>query len=213
MLATTQNARALHMIERNINAATEKVRRIVQESKADDVTVIQNVRVAFPYKFTHVLGATSSFLEKYPEARRIVDDNMRDEVAQDHVGMAIRFAAAAGAFPDWRNEQHMEPICDRIRQLMSDPASAAKYGIALLAMLENTSLVFIPDMEERAKRRGSKDLQFTQVHGMADEEHAKALCKAAAEVFDEGEAGDEVKFANAVDAGVAFIQRIYTPLN
>jgi hypothetical protein len=202
----------MRVIRLHIAIAKESIHRIVRDSRAADAVIISNVRVAFPYKFTHVLGATAAFLGEYPEALKAINDNMRDEVTQDHVGMAIRFAAAANAVPSWENEAHMEPICNRIRQSFAKPAHAAKYGIALLAMLETTSQIFIPDLAMRAKRLGSTDLEFCDVHGVADIDHAEELCRAAAIVYGNAASGDEELLASAIADGVAFIGRIYAPL-
>ena len=42
-----------------------------------------------------------------------------------------------------------------------------------MAAVENTSLGFIPYLAELAKLRGSEDLEYTDIHGEADIEHAK----------------------------------------
>jgi len=200
------------MIHRHIDAARERVREILNGPTADDITVIRRVRVTFPYKFVYLLGAACVLLKDFPEARAMLEDNEIDEIVNDHPGMAINFARSAGATPTWDDELYMEPAVAKIREALVAP-TRAKYSIAVLATLETTSQDFIPNMEARAKRLGSKNLEFTQVHGVADERHAMELCQAASIVYGAEKSLDEATLVQGIGDGVGLIERIYTPLN
>ena len=54
-------------------------------------------------------------------------------------------------------------------------------NLTVMAVLENTSLVFIPKLKEFGEKLNVKDFTYTDVHGEADIEHAELFALAMIE--------------------------------
>ncbi len=105
------------------------------------------------------------------EGRYTAQENLYVEMRDDHQGMLRRFAQGAGAEPTAAHHTTVEDAVGNIRgwvKIMSGPEN-----LMLMAALENLSGTFIPYLADMAKRLGSKDTLYTDVHGEADSAHAE----------------------------------------
>lgn len=95
-----------------------------------------------------------------------------------------------------------------IRNLLSDTLNAGLTGLVILSVLEKTSEIFIPVLEDMGKSLGVTDLTYTQVHGEADAKHSEAfICALKAELAI-GYHYDTLT-RSAADAAVGLLQRIF----
>jgi hypothetical protein len=172
--------------------------------------MIAKYTAAFAVNFTDWIGKTRPWVRS-PEARFALDDNQRCEQEQDHVGMLLRFAMQCDATPE---REHYDAVAQKvadIRGLFKDVRAAGLTGLVLLAILENTSMVFIPQLERWAREVGCTDLEYTSVHGEADAEHSNALLKAS-EVEVDMMKSDDVDFllANPTELAVNLLIKIFS---
>ncbi len=154
------------------------------DSKESQSRVLGRYSSAIIPNFIPWLKLTQDSLNS-SEAREEVRKNIEDEIKGDHPGMLRRFVSSAGIVysPDTSltNLRDLHFINGDVFY-RSPPSSLRK--IAALAVMENTSLKFIPVLESYARSLGGKDFEYTQVHGEADIEHAKDLYDALRQEFD-----------------------------
>ena len=111
-----------------------------------------------------------------PEAHSVIQDNLREEVRDNHPGMLRKFAIAARAVPtdsdalaDYRN---LESVRQFVGQL-----SGIKI-VLMMAFFEGFITRFMPYFAELAKRQGSAEYEYTDVHGPCDVVHTQELFRA-----------------------------------
>lgn len=110
------------------------------------------------------------------DARAIVDDNLREEVRDNHPGMLRRFAMAARAYPTDRDALAVHGVLDDVRRFVSRLS-----GISLLLMMaffEGFITRFMPYLADLARREGSTEQEYTDVHGTVDVAHTEGLFRA-----------------------------------
>ena len=195
-------------VQMYIDRAKEEVRQIVEASTVDSTTLIARYTAAVAVNFTDWIGKTLPWA-RHELATCALVDNLRCEAEQDHVGMLLRFAELSGATPDAEHYAHTAAQVAAIRQLFADSTNAGISGVALCAVLENTSEIFIPDLAKRATELGCTDLTYTNVHGEADVEHSDAFAKATAAELTMGYPRGEIFAGRAAAVAVELIRRIY----
>jgi pyrroloquinoline-quinone synthase len=134
-----------------------------------------------------------------PEARRVVLDNLSDEVDQDHRGMWLAFAAAVGAAePDVRRGRP-EPETEACVRTFLDAATAAPISFALGAIYgyesqtPSVAATKVAGLREHYGIEGP-GVSYFELHADLDVEHSRELGRVLAEVSG-GE--DEVRAACA----------------
>lgn len=198
-----------HIVKTIIEESKQAVRQIVETSQTDSKTIIQRYTAAVAINFTDWIGKTLPWA-RHEYARYALTDNLRCEAVQDHVGMLMNFAKLSNALPDGVHYREVGEVISVIRQLFADPNTAGLAGIALCGILENTSEIFIPDLERRASELGCTDLTYTKVHGVADVEHSDAFGKATIAEFEMGyNCGDEF-IQKAANLAVHLIRVVYS---
>lgn len=189
-------------------------RRAFSTPPADSETkkrfMIAKYTAAFAVNFTDWIGKTHPWVRS-PEARFALDDNLRCEQKQDHVGMLLRFTTQCKAVPEREHYDAVAREVADIRDLFKDVRVAGLTGLVLLAILENTSEVFIPRLEDWARSMGCTDLEYTSVHGEADVEHSDTLLKAL-EVEVDMMKSDDIDFllANPTELAISLLIKIFT---
>ena len=109
-------------------------------------------------------------------ARVIVEDNLREEVRDNHPGMLRRFAIAARALPTDSDALAVHHPLAGVRGFV-----ARLDGLSLLLMMaffEGFITRFMPYLADLAGRRGSDEREYTDVHGVVDVEHTLGLFRA-----------------------------------
>src|SRR6267143_856188 len=110
------------------------------------------------------------------EARSIILDNLREEVRDCHPGMLRKFAMAADAVPKdsdalavYRNLSNVRLFIGRL-----SPAPI----VVMMAFFEGFIQRFMPFLAEVARRQGSGEQEYTDVHGVCDVAHTQELFRA-----------------------------------
>jgi hypothetical protein len=125
-------------------------------------------RYKYVFEGNFITWMTSSYLfAQSLEAKQNSFENIWVEVIQNHPGLLHEFARAASINID--TDQIDESI-SKIREQISQQKSV--YSITLMALLESSSAIFVPYLENLAISLGVKDLKYSQIHGIADIKHA-----------------------------------------
>jgi hypothetical protein len=107
--------------------------------------------------------------------------NLVCEISEDHRGMLYAFARDIDCLPSQQDDEKVATEVDSINKLLAKYTSTHRgfIGAYMMALLENTSCVFIPWLEKVAIQLGATDLRYTQTHGEADIEHADQFVRAS----------------------------------
>jgi hypothetical protein len=110
------------------------------------------------------------------EARAIIDDNLREEIRDNHPGMLRRFAIVARAVPTDVDALAIHRPLQSVR-LFVGRLSAVKL-VTMMAFFEGFITKFMPYLAELAARQGSTEQEYTDVHGVVDVVHTEGLFQA-----------------------------------
>jgi hypothetical protein len=136
------------------------------------------------------------------EARRIVHENLLEEVRDNHPGMLRRFAIAARAFPTDADHFAIHSRLQEVRGFVSGLAGAQL--LLMMAFFEGFIGKFMPYLAVLAAKQGSREYQYTDVHSVVDIDHTQQLYQAfAAEVS----TSPDVSLSSLLD-GVTVLQHL-----
>ena len=110
------------------------------------------------------------------EAKAIIEDNLREEVRDNHPGMLRRFALAAHAAPTDADALAVYRNLENVRLFVAD-LSAVEI-VLMMAFFEGFITRFMPYLADLADRQGSAERQYTDVHGVVDVVHTEGLFRA-----------------------------------
>jgi len=110
------------------------------------------------------------------EAHSIIQDNLLEEVRDNHPGMLRKFAIAAHAVPTDSDALAVYRNLENIR-LFVGRLSGAKI-VLMMAFFEGFITRFMPYFAELATRQGSAEQKYTEVHGVCDVVHTQELFRA-----------------------------------
>lgn len=141
------------------------------------------------------------------QGRYAAEENLQTELRENHQGMLRDFAIDTFAQPLKIHYEEVYYAVQRIRRTVGQMNGLQ--NIALLAYLENTSKAFIPFLENLAKTLGSRDLTYTQAHGVADIEHADQFLWALGHEMNAGYKKPEQTIDDVIRAGHDFLRTIF----
>src|SRR5262249_7727232 len=110
------------------------------------------------------------------EGRSIIQDNLHEEVRDNHPGMLRKFALAARAIPTDADACAVHRNLENVRGFVA--RLAARETVLMMAFFEAFITRFMPYLAELATRRGSAEQRYTEVHGVVDVVHAQELFRA-----------------------------------
>jgi hypothetical protein len=160
-----------------VNVLRQKTAAIISSSRLSDEEILSRYGAYAIGSFTDMMG-WAHLQARSPYAREVIAENLECEKRQDHSGMLFDLLLEAKSLPTRQALFHMGPIMKRVREEQRDPTSIGLFGTMHFAMLENTSLEFIPDIGRRAQRQGATNLTYVEIHGEADIKHARAFIDA-----------------------------------
>ncbi len=180
-------------VARVMQTLTERVREdlptISQMSRAEIAAVLLAYEKIIARNFIPWMAITY-VLCRSVEARRACRDNLLCEIDEEHPTMLLEFVAPlySGDFDYSIRAASLaevaltkEKVIDTISGWCHTQAFA---GLCIMAVLENTSLAFIPWMEQAADRLGLARDPYLLKHGIRDVAHAEEFCRAIdAELF------------------------------
>jgi len=110
------------------------------------------------------------------EARAKIMDNLREEVRDCHPGMMRRFAVAAQAVPTDADAQAVYRNLTNVRLFIG--RLSAVPTVVTMAFFEGFIQRFMPFLADLARRQGSTEMEYTDVHGVCDVTHTQELFRA-----------------------------------
>jgi hypothetical protein len=120
---------------------------------------------------------TASYLSvQSEEARPILIDNLREEIADCHPEMLRRFAIAAHAFPTDADAMAVRDGLTKVRMFLGRLQGVQ--NVLTMGFFESYIQRFMSYLADLAVAQGSTDLEYTDVHGVCDIAHSEGLLTA-----------------------------------
>ena len=110
------------------------------------------------------------------EARAKIMDNLREEVRDCHPGMLRRFALSAEATPTDADAQAVYRNLTNVRLFIGRLSPVPT--VVTMAFFEGFIQRFMPYLADLARRQGSAEMEYTDVHGVCDITHTQELFRA-----------------------------------
>jgi hypothetical protein len=110
------------------------------------------------------------------EARAKIMDNLREEVRDAHPAMLRRFALAAHAAPTDTDAAAVYENLSKVRSFIGKLQPVPI--VVAMAFYEGFIQRFMPYLADLARRQGSSDMEYTDVHGVCDITHTAELYEA-----------------------------------
>lgn len=125
----------------------------------------------FIYWMTAALIAVKS-----EKARPILIENLYEEVRDAHPAMLRRFAIAAHAFPTDSDALAVDEDLTKVRLFLGKLSSVQ--SLLTMAFFEGFIQRFMGYLAALAAAQGSREMEYTDVHGVCDIEHTDGLFRA-----------------------------------
>jgi hypothetical protein len=120
---------------------------------------------------------TAAYLSvKSEEARAIITDNLLEEVRDCHPNMMRKFAVAAGAMPTSSDVTAMDRDLTNVRLFLGKLSAVPT--VIMMAFFEGFIQRFMSFLAELGTLQGSRELEYTDVHGVCDIAHTAGLFQA-----------------------------------
>ena len=110
------------------------------------------------------------------EAHAIIQDNLFEEVRDNHPGMLRRFAIAAHAVPTDGDAHAVYRHLENVRRFVAQLSGVRI--VVMMAFFEGFITRFMPYLADLANRQGSAEREYTDVHGVCDVVHTQELFRA-----------------------------------
>jgi hypothetical protein len=107
------------------------------------------------------------------EARPILIDNLREEIADCHPEMLRRFAIAAHACPTEADAMAVRDGLTKVRMFLGRLQGVQ--NVLTMGFFESYIQRFMSYLADLALAQGSTDLEYTDVHGVCDVAHSEGL--------------------------------------
>jgi hypothetical protein len=172
--------------------------------------VVKRYTAAFVGNFITWLGA-GVVASRSAEARYAMAENLEVEIRDNHQGMLWDFSASVNALPNSDDYIIIQPEIESIRQ-----SAANLNGVqlnALAAILETSSLVFIPYLQAMALKLSSRgaNMRYIHMHGEADVAHANQFVRALEVEMTREYAHPEQDLKKMMDLTTALLRKIFIP--
>jgi hypothetical protein len=167
------------LIQRHIDSATEELlaslpdpnRLSASERRGIIARYTAVLEGNFIYWMTGALLAVGS-----DAARSRILENLQEEVRDSHPAMLRRFAVAAQAVPTDADAQAVYPNLTNVRKFIGRLSPVPI--VVTMAFFEGFIQRFMPYLADLAKRQGSEEMEYTDVHGVCDLAHTEELFRA-----------------------------------
>jgi len=110
------------------------------------------------------------------EAKAIIEDNLLEEVRDNHPGMLRRFVIAAHAVPTDSDFLAVYRHLENVRQFVAQLSPVKT--VLMMAFFEGWITRFMAYLADLARRQGSTEFEYTDVHGVVDVVHTAGLLRA-----------------------------------
>lgn len=113
---------------------------------------------------------------KSEESHAIILENLGEEVRDCHPGMMRRFALAAGANPTEADALAVYRDMTEVRLFLGRLLGVQ--NLLMMGFFEGFIQRFMAYLADLARRQGSSDMEYTDVHGVCDITHSQELFRA-----------------------------------
>jgi hypothetical protein len=169
-----------HLVETEIQPKIESMIDELVASLPDLKQLTSEERRGILARYSAVLEGnfiywmTATYLAVQSEdARPIIIDNLTEEVRDSHPAMLRRFMIAANAFPTQSDALAVTEDLTNVRLLLGRLSGVQ--SLATMALFEGFIQKFMPYLADLATAQGSKDMEYTDVHGVCDIAHTQGL--------------------------------------
>ena len=169
-----------HLVETEIQPKIESMIDELVASLPDLKRLTSEERRGILARYSAVLEGnfiywmTATYLAVQSEdARPIIIDNLTEEVRDSHPAMLRRFMIAADAFPTQSDSFAVTEDLTNVRLLLGRLSGVQ--SLATMALFEGFIQKFMPYLAALAEAQGSKDMEYTDVHGVCDIAHTQGL--------------------------------------
>jgi hypothetical protein len=171
-------------------AVTQAVKEYIDEITEDLMSSFPSPQELSPEGRREIIARYNAVLEgnfiywmagtylaaKSHEARSIIRENLSEEIRDCHPGMLRRFTVAAHAVPTDSDAMAVYPRLTQVRHFIGRLSPAPI--LTMMAFFEGFIQRFMPYLAELAKRQGSEDMEYTDVHSSCDIGHSLELYRA-----------------------------------
>jgi CRP-like cAMP-binding protein len=120
---------------------------------------------------------TATYLSvRAEEARPILIDNLREEIADCHPAMLRRFTVAADSFPKDTDALAVNDELTNVRLFLGRMSGVQ--NLLTMAFFEGFIQRFMSYLAALAEAQGSAEREYTDVHGVCDIAHSQGLFRA-----------------------------------
>jgi hypothetical protein len=158
--------------------------------------------------FIYWMTATA-IAAKAEQSSPILLDNLYEEVHDSHPHMLRKFAMAANAFPTDKDAMAVHDDLTKVRLFMGK-LSPVK-SVLTMAFFEGFIQRFMSYLACLAAAQGSKEMEYTDVHGVCDIAHTDGLFKVLAAEMALTPAGPEADLFEGVTLLRNLIEQIIRP--
>lgn len=150
----------------------------------------------------------------HAQAEYAAYDNISLELAENHQYMLYLFMKQFGVSYDSKEYAALVPIMHNIMTVLARaiPTHEGAAACLVIYMMEELSKVFIPWMQIMAIDEGFQNLEYTQKHGEADEQHAAlALIAFKSEYDDISDSAQTSEIETVFENVILLFSKIFAP--
>ncbi len=174
-LDTSHTTKAQEHIEREINNLIAWLPDPAQLSTDEGRGIIARYSAVLEGNFIYWMSATYLAVRS-PEAKAEIEENLLEEVKDNHPGMLRRFTLAAHAAPSELDRSVVDQDLQNVREFVG---KLSPLEILLtMAFFEGFIQRFMAYLADLAAKRGSSEMVYTDVHGVCDIAHTQGLFSA-----------------------------------
>jgi len=211
-MSTTSLANPVSVIEEKTTAIIDDIMNSLPDPKKltseERRGIIARYSAVLEGNFIYWMTATA-IAAKAEKSRPILLDNLYEEVHDAHPHMLRKFAMAAHAFPTDKDNMAVHEDLTKVR-LFLGKLSPVK-SVLTMAFFEGFIQKYMAYLARLAADQGSKEMVYTDVHGVCDIEHTAGLYRVLAAEIELTPAGPDSDLFEGVNLLRKLIDEIHRP--
>lgn len=174
-VAASHTSEAKDLIETEIDSLMAWLPDPAQLSADEGRGIIARYGGVLEGNFIYWMSATYLAVRS-PEAKAEIEENLLEEVKDNHPGMLRRFVLAAHAATTDVDRSLVDEDLQNVRQFVGK--LSALEILLMMAFFEGWIQKFMAYLADLAAKRGSSEMVYTDVHGVCDIAHTAGLFSA-----------------------------------
>lgn len=159
-------------IESEIDSLLASLPAVEQLSNEQRRGIIARYTAVLEGNFIYWMTATYLAVQTQ-EAKEIIEENLLEEVKENHPGMLRRFVIAADAAPSNLDRVAVDRDLENVRTFVGKLSPMEI--VPMMAFFEGFIAKFMGYLADLAAKRGSTEMVYTDVHGVCDISHTQGL--------------------------------------